>query len=87
MQQRHQLSASAGHYRKVLPVLTVPIMQIDTMLPEHPYNDNLIYHYMSGIALRTLRRWHQVVECFEIRMCTPVQVQSGAGRRMTRWRE
>ncbi|KAH8076002.1 hypothetical protein BXZ70DRAFT_963485 [Cristinia sonorae] len=62
------------HFSIALPVLSVPIVNIDTNLSELTYNDNLIYHYAGGIALGALKMWREAEEFFEICVSAPAQV-------------
>ena len=61
------------HYSLALPLLTTPIVHIDTALGELHYNDNLLYHYAGGVALGALKRWREAEEFFEIVVTAPAQ--------------
>jgi len=62
------------HLSIALPVLSVPIVNIDVTLSDLTYNDNLIYHYAGGIALGALKMWHEAEEFFEMCVSAPAQV-------------
>jgi len=59
-----------------LPVLSVPITNIDTSLSDLHYNDNLTYHYTGGCALAALKQWSEAEEFFEICASSPGVVPS-----------
>ncbi|KAF7347207.1 PCI domain-containing protein [Mycena venus] len=54
-----------------LPVLAVPIANVNTSLSELTYNDNLMYHYLGGIVLAVLKKWAEAEEYFEICVTAP----------------
>ena len=54
------------HFSAALPILSVPIVNVDTTLSELTYNDDLIYHYARGIVFGALKRWKEAEEFFEI---------------------
>ncbi|GLB41148.1 putative cop9 signalosome complex subunit 3 [Lyophyllum shimeji] len=63
---------STHNYTALLPVLSTPITNIDLAIaPDLSYNDNLIYHYLGGIALAALKRWGPAEEFFEICVSSP----------------
>ncbi|KAI5117842.1 hypothetical protein M0805_008114 [Coniferiporia weirii] len=62
------------NFSTALPVLGVPITEIDTTVSDLHYNDNLVYHYAGGMALAALKRWAAAEECFEIVVGSPAQV-------------
>ncbi|KAI0673253.1 hypothetical protein C8Q78DRAFT_970329 [Trametes maxima] len=62
------------HYTIALPILAVPITDVDINLSDLHYNDNLVYHYAGGIALGALKRWREAEEFFEICVSAPAQV-------------
>ncbi|THH22530.1 hypothetical protein EUX98_g8166 [Antrodiella citrinella] len=62
------------HFSTALPILSVPIVNIDLGLSDLTYNDNLIYHYSGGIALGALKMWSEAEEFFEICVSAPAQV-------------
>ncbi|KAF8327087.1 hypothetical protein F5887DRAFT_899097 [Amanita rubescens] len=64
------------HFTVALPVLQVPITNIDTSLSDLTYLDNLKYHYIGGIALAALRRWDEAEDFFEICIGSPAVVPS-----------
>lgn len=61
------------HFSSAIPILAVPIMNIDTKVSDLTYNDNLIYHYAGGIALGALKKWREAEEYFEICATAPAQ--------------
>ncbi|KAF8644186.1 hypothetical protein AX16_008636 [Volvariella volvacea WC 439] len=63
-------------YTSTLPILSIPITSIDTNLSDLTYNDNLLYHYLGGIALAALKKWTEAEEFFEICMSSPGTVAS-----------
>ncbi|TFK72318.1 hypothetical protein BDN72DRAFT_792512 [Pluteus cervinus] len=67
---------STWHFTEALPILSVPITEIDTSLSDLNYNDNLLYHYSGGIALAALKRWSEAEEFFEICFTSPGTVPS-----------
>jgi len=64
------------HFTVALPVLQVPITNIDTTLSDLTYMDNLKYHYIGGIALAALRLWDEAEDFFEICIGSPAVVPS-----------
>jgi COP9 signalosome complex subunit 3 len=54
-----------------LRVLKHPIASISTSLSELSYNDNLVYHYLGGVALALLKNWADAEEFFEICVTAP----------------
>ena len=62
------------HFTSALPILEVPITEIDPSISDLHYNDNLIYHYAGGIALGVLKRWAAAEEFFEIVVGSPAHV-------------
>ena len=56
-----------------MPVLSAPILHIETSISPLTYNDNLIYHYAGGIALGGLKKWREAEEFFEICASSPGQ--------------
>ncbi|RPD63474.1 hypothetical protein L227DRAFT_497116 [Lentinus tigrinus ALCF2SS1-6] len=68
-----KLCVSTRHFTAALPVLSVPITQVDTTLSDLHYNDNLVYHYAGGMALAALKQWHKAEEFFEICVSAPAQ--------------
>lgn len=69
-----QACVATRHFSIALPVLSVPIINIDTTLSDLSYNDNLIYHYAGGMALGALKMWREAEEFFEICVSAPAQV-------------
>ncbi|KAI0684780.1 hypothetical protein BC835DRAFT_1461684, partial [Cytidiella melzeri] len=67
------MCVTTRHYTAALPILTVPILIVDTNLSNLHYNDNLLYHYAGGIALGVLKRWREAEEFFKIVVSTPAQ--------------
>ncbi|KAF8219143.1 hypothetical protein L208DRAFT_1418768 [Tricholoma matsutake] len=67
---------TSRHFTPTLPVLSVPITNIDTSLSDLHYNDNLTYHYSGGCALAALKRWSEAEEFFEICASSPGIVPS-----------
>ncbi|KAG2003486.1 hypothetical protein CC2G_004086 [Coprinopsis cinerea AmutBmut pab1-1] len=61
----------AKHPTAALPILEVPISNIDTNLSELTYNDNLTYHYTGGIIFAMLKRWKEAEEFFQIVVTAP----------------
>lgn len=57
-------------------MLQHPITNIDTteISPDLTYNDNLIYHYLGGVALAALKKWKEAEEYFEICVTSPGSV-------------
>lgn len=64
---------STANFNSALPILQHPITNVDTIeiSPDLTYNDNLIYHYLGGIALAALKRWKDAEEYFEICVTSP----------------
>lgn len=64
---------STGNFNAARSVLRNPITDVDTIevSPDLTYNDNLIYHYLGGIALAALKRWKDAEEYFEICVTSP----------------
>ncbi|KAI0690791.1 hypothetical protein BC835DRAFT_1434071 [Cytidiella melzeri] len=56
-----------------LPILTVPILNVNTNLSDLHYNNNLLYHYAGGIALGVLKHWREAEEFFKIVVSAPAQ--------------
>ncbi|KAF7302354.1 PCI domain-containing protein [Mycena chlorophos] len=54
-----------------LPVLANPIANVVPALSDITYNDNLMYHYLGGMALAMLKRWPEAEEFFEICVTAP----------------
>jgi len=71
-----QSCVATRHFTVALPVLQVPITNIDTSLSDLTYIDNLKYHYIGGIALTALRRWDEAEDFFEICIGSPAVVPS-----------
>ncbi|KAL5521545.1 hypothetical protein ACEPAF_2293 [Sanghuangporus sanghuang] len=69
-----RICVATRHFSAALPVLEVPITEIDTSLSDLHYNDNLIYHYAGGIALGALKRWAAAEEFFEIVVGSPAHI-------------
>ena len=67
------MCVATRHFTTALPVLSVPITQIDTSLSDITYNDNLVYHYAGGMALGALKQWRKAEEFFEICVTAPAQ--------------
>lgn len=66
------LCVKTGRYGTALPVISQPITSVSLELcPELSYNDNLIYHYTSGIAFSALKQWNNAEEAFEICVTSP----------------
>ena len=76
MSSRIQSCVATRHFTVALPVLQVPITNIDTSLSDLTYIDNLKYHYIGGIALAALRRWDEAEDFFEICIGSPAVVPS-----------
>lgn len=68
-----QLCVRTHHYSAALPVLSHPILHIETSISPLTYNDNLIYHYAGGCALGGLKKWREAEEFFEICASAPGQ--------------
>ncbi|KAI0698795.1 hypothetical protein C8Q76DRAFT_757488 [Earliella scabrosa] len=68
-----KVCVATRHFTTALPVLSVPITQIDTSLSDITYNDNLVYHYAGGMALGALKQWRKAEEFFEICVTAPAQ--------------
>ncbi|KAJ7726352.1 hypothetical protein B0H16DRAFT_1592608 [Mycena metata] len=66
-----QTCLMANQPTAALPVLRHPIANISTALSDLTYNDNLIYHYLGGMALAVLKRWAEAEEYFEICVTAP----------------
>lgn len=64
------------HFATALPVIEVPITEIEPSISDLHYNDNLIYHYAGGIALGALKKWSDAEEFFEIVVGSPAQIPS-----------
>ncbi|KAG5649762.1 hypothetical protein H0H81_002140 [Sphagnurus paluster] len=61
----------------LLPHLATPITTIDLSLtPELTYTDNLVFHYLAGIALASLGRYGEAEEMFDIVVGAPGIVPS-----------
>ncbi|KAH9912361.1 uncharacterized protein BXZ73DRAFT_93201 [Epithele typhae] len=69
-----RVCVATGHYASALPVLSVPITNVDTSVSDLTYNDHLVYHYAGGVALGALKRWREAEEFFEICVSAPAQV-------------
>ncbi|KAF8215703.1 hypothetical protein K438DRAFT_1954409 [Mycena galopus ATCC 62051] len=54
-----------------LPILSVPISNVNTALSDLSYNDNLMYHYLGGVVLAVLKKWADAEEYFEICVTAP----------------
>jgi len=67
---------SMWYFTEALPILSIPITEIDTNLSDLTYNDNVLYHYLGGVALAALKRWSEAEEFFEICMTSPGTVPS-----------
>ncbi len=68
-----QVCVATRHFSAALPVLSTPILHIETSVSPLTYNDNLIYHYAGGIALGALKKWREAEEFFEICASSPGQ--------------
>ncbi|EKM56836.1 uncharacterized protein PHACADRAFT_254170 [Phanerochaete carnosa HHB-10118-sp] len=64
---------TARHFAAALPVLSTPIVDIDTTISDLHYNDNLLYHYAGGVVFAVLKRWREAEEFFEIVVTSPAQ--------------
>ncbi|KAF8636861.1 hypothetical protein AX17_003204 [Amanita inopinata Kibby_2008] len=68
--------AATRQFPAALPVLQVPITNIDTNLSDLTYLDNLRYHYIGAIALAALKRWSEAEDFLEICIGSPGMVPS-----------
>ncbi|KAJ3573813.1 hypothetical protein NP233_g2184 [Leucocoprinus birnbaumii] len=68
------LCVANRRFTDALPVLQHPITNLDTT--EMTYHDNLVYHYMGGIALAALKMWTKAEEFLEICVTSPGVVPS-----------
>jgi len=69
-----QACVSTRNFTAALPVLYYPITAIDTNLSDITYNDNLMYHYIGGIAFAAHKQWAEAEEYFEICVSSPGSV-------------
>ena len=70
------MCVATRHFTTALPVLSVPITQIDTSLSDITYNDNLVYHYAGGMAFAALKQWTAAEGFFDIVVGSPAQLPS-----------
>ncbi|KAG8895655.1 hypothetical protein FRB99_000397 [Tulasnella sp. 403] len=63
-------------WTQALPVLAVPLAEIDKNLCGVTYLDNLTYYYLGGVIYGVLKRWSEAEEFFEIAVSAPAQVTS-----------
>ncbi|KAF7307639.1 PCI domain-containing protein [Mycena indigotica] len=66
-----QACVVASQPSAALPILATPIANVSTLLSDLTYNDNLVYHYLGGVALAMLKRWADAEEYFEICVTAP----------------
>ncbi|KAJ7064715.1 hypothetical protein C8F01DRAFT_1080997 [Mycena amicta] len=66
-----QACIAANQPSAALSVLGNPIANVSTSLSDLTYNDNLIYHYLGGVALAMLKKWPEAEEYFEICVTAP----------------
>ena len=64
------------NFSTALPVLSVPITEVDLTISDLHYTDNLVYHYAGGVALIALQRWAEAEDCLEIVVGSPAQMPS-----------
>ncbi|PFH47424.1 hypothetical protein AMATHDRAFT_67796 [Amanita thiersii Skay4041] len=67
---------STRQFAQALPILEVPITNIDMTLSDLTYLDNLRYHYAGGVAFGALKQWAQAEEFLEICVSSPAMVPS-----------
>lgn len=68
-----RVCVATRRFTSALPVLEVPITEIEPTLSDLHYNDNLVYHYAGGMAFAALKRWAAAEEFFEIVVGSPAQ--------------
>lgn len=68
-----QACVATRHFTAALPVLSVPILNVDASISDLHYNDSLVYHYAGGIVFGALKRWREAEEFFEIVVTSPAQ--------------
>ncbi|KIJ35265.1 hypothetical protein M422DRAFT_76337 [Sphaerobolus stellatus SS14] len=61
------------HYTAALPVLNVPISEIDISLTPLTTEDVLKYHYVGSLALLGLKRFEEAAEFLEVVVSAPAQ--------------
>ncbi|KAJ7447159.1 hypothetical protein FB451DRAFT_1290471 [Mycena latifolia] len=66
-----QTCLTANQPAAALPILRIPIANVSTALSDLTYNDNLMYHYMGGVALAVLKQWADAEEYLEICVTAP----------------
>ncbi|KAJ7842219.1 hypothetical protein B0H14DRAFT_2781256 [Mycena olivaceomarginata] len=66
-----QVCLVANQPAAAIPVLAVPIANVNTALSDLTYNDNLMYHYLGGVVLAVLKKWAEAEEYFEICVTAP----------------
>ncbi|KZO98608.1 hypothetical protein CALVIDRAFT_29371 [Calocera viscosa TUFC12733] len=71
-----QLCCTTRHFPLALPILSVPIYEIDKEICDLHYTDNLLYHYCGGVALGALKRYSEAAEFFEVTVSSPSTVAS-----------
>ncbi|KZT56279.1 hypothetical protein CALCODRAFT_497593 [Calocera cornea HHB12733] len=71
-----QLCCTTRHFMLALPILSVPITEIDKDVSDLHYTDNLLYHYCGGVALGALKRFREAADFFEIAVSSPASVAS-----------
>lgn len=68
------LCVSNRRFTDALTILQHPITNLDTT--DMTYIDNLVFHYLGGIALVALKMWPTAEELFEICVTAPAMVPS-----------
>ncbi|KAG8933579.1 hypothetical protein FRC02_011594 [Tulasnella sp. 418] len=63
-------------YEQALPLLKNPITDVDRSISDLAYTDNLVYHYLGGVILGSLKLYKESEEFFEIAASSPGQVAS-----------
>ncbi|KAF9517991.1 hypothetical protein BS47DRAFT_1375491 [Hydnum rufescens UP504] len=71
------LSCITGtHLSAALPILSTPISQIDLLLSDLDYNDNLQYHYLGGVIFGALKRYEEAEDFLETAVSSPAHSPS-----------
>jgi COP9 signalosome complex subunit 3 len=67
-----QACVKLRRYEVALPVLNIPMAQIDKNIYPVTYLDNLLYHYLGAFIYISLRRWTEAEEYLEMVVSAPI---------------
>lgn len=63
-------------WNHALPILDVPLSDVDKVISDGNYLDNLTYYYLGGVIYAVLKRWKQAEEFFEMCVAAPGNIAS-----------